>query len=90
MSCVSRPVTVTTQNASHCVDLIPDNLKDDVPGVPIPDNAVGPLGNALVGQTIRLDQANDEKKTIIGICDKHKQERVKAIEQIMKPWYQFW
>lgn len=69
--------------AFDCAPRIPPQLRDDVPGAELPaDNSVGQhiaFGDAQTGQ---LDQANDEKGTVLWIVDNCEAERRAAVEQI--------
>jgi hypothetical protein len=67
----------------ECERLIPDSLKQPVPGVPIPDSEdAEPWMQAFVGQTGALDKANERAPAIDHIyseCLKmHREELQKA------------
>lgn len=53
-----------------------------MPGVPQPDGTQGSLEIAFDGQTGQLDQSNDEKSTVIWICQNYEDEQRAAYEKV--------
>lgn len=74
--------TVTPPPATGCVSRIPPQLRDKVPGVDLPDGTQGSLEIAFDGQTGRLDQANDEKATVLWICQNYEDEQKASYERV--------
>lgn len=78
----------------NCLTWVPEDIKDDVPGVPLPDGTQGGTLIALDGQTGRLDQSNDEKATgyvIIGKCETIRTDLMRSLQprsawQRLTPW----
>ena len=61
--CVTSPPVYG--DVPECERLIPDSLKADVPGVPIPESEEAEAWmNAFVGQTGQLDKANERPDAI--------------------------
>lgn len=82
-----RP-TAPSLLAFNCAKRIPPQLRDRVGGVDLPDGSQGSYSTALDGQTGRLDQANDEKETVIWIYDTCEAERAEVQKQLQPdPWY---
>jgi hypothetical protein len=61
--CVTSPPVYG--DVPECQRLIPDSLKADVPGVPIPESEEAEAWmQALIGQTGQLDKANERPDAI--------------------------
>ena len=62
-ACVTAPPVYG--DIPQCERLIPDSLKADVPGVPIPDSEEAEAWmQAFIGQTGQLDKANERPDAI--------------------------
>lgn len=70
--------------AFDCAKRVPPQLRDKVEGVDLPDGTLGSYIGALDGQTGKLDQANDEKDTVIWIYDTCEAER-HAVQEELRP-----
>lgn len=78
--------------AFDCSRRIPPKLRDDVPGVSLDtlDGTQGGDAVALDQQTGRLDQANDEKGTVLWIVDQCEAEKTGAVTKATRRWFEFW
>lgn len=79
-ACAFGTPTAPSLLAFNCANRVPPQLRDAVPGADLPDGTEGSYAVALDTQTGKLDQANDEKQTVIWIYDTCEAER----EQVRK------
>lgn len=65
--------------------------KEKVPGADLPDgNTVGDWIQFGDAQTAQLDQANDRTVSAIGIVERCEARDRAMIEELRRPWWQFW
>lgn len=73
----------------ECERLIPDSLKQPVPGVPIPDSEQAePWMQAFIGQTGALDKANERGPAIDHIYSECLKMHRSALEKAKRKWWQ--
>lgn len=73
----------------ECERLIPESLKADVPGVPIPDSEEAePWMQAFIGQTGALDKANERPDAIDHIYKTCLQMHRSALNKAKRKWWQ--
>ena len=83
-ACASAPRIETIPIALNCASRIPPQLRDDVAAAPLP--AQGTVGEWVAfsdAQTGRLEQANDEKATVLWIVNQCEQEQEKISTAMM-------
>ena len=77
------PSIVMNRPASSCLTLVPEALRADTPGAPLPaGQEVGPWVAFGVAQTGQLSKSNVDKRSVVEIltaCEKRDAEAVKAI-----------
>lgn len=73
----------------ECERLIPESLKADVPGVPIPDSEEAEAWmQAFIGQTGQLDKANERPKAIDHIYKTCLSLHREALAKAKRKWWQ--
>ena len=90
-ACASAPRIETIPVALACASRVPPQLRDDVKPAPLPaDQTVGEWVAFGDAQTGKLEQANDEKATVLWIVDQCEGEQTKAAQALSKrrwwPW----
>lgn len=90
--CACATPTVIAPVAVDCAARIPPQLADPVPGADLPaGQSAGEWVAFGDAQTGRLDQANDEKATVIWIQRQCAAEQAKAAEALKpRPWWRWW
>lgn len=77
--------------ALDCAKRVPPQLADDVPGAEMPGPSVGEQIAFGDAQTGKLDQSNDEKRTVLWIFRQCEAEEREAVEKLKpRAWWKFW
>lgn len=76
---------MTLPSAFDCARRVPPSLRDDVPAPELPDGSQGAVAVYADRTTGALDQANDEKRTVLWIIDACEAEKAEAVDSLQPP-----